>query len=261
MIEYHVLYHPISISHEKTNQLILQTQKELRGKINSQISLMEYNIPTKDGEKLNGLYFHNPQTQNYILIAHGNAGNLYHWMDLTSKLGHITSIFFFDYRGYGKSTGHPSDKGLKNDIFSVWNFLVYNLYLNPSNITLYGISLGCSLVLWLGKKLIKLKRRVPHYIIIQSGFYNLWEIAADLFSHYLTYFLQSNFDNCKYIHQIDNKIKILIIHSQDDEYINVKHAYKLQKIKNNQIKITTGNHNNINFKDIYENIAQCLYQN
>ena len=60
-----------------------------------------------------------------LLWCHGNAGNIAHRLD---NLYHLyrggVSVFLFDYRGYGKSTGSPSEPGLYADALASYEYLV-----------------------------------------------------------------------------------------------------------------------------------------
>src|ERR1044071_3726368 len=75
---------------------------------------------TSDRVELNGWYFaprtNSPRGRFAVLICHGNGGNisdradLYHaWLDTG------VAVFAFDYRGYGRSKGRPSEEGTNLD--------------------------------------------------------------------------------------------------------------------------------------------------
>jgi len=49
-------------------------------------------------------------------------------------------VFALDYRGYGDSTGWPSEKGVVNDVMILFNFI--KSFQNSSDIYLWGHSLG-----------------------------------------------------------------------------------------------------------------------
>ena len=70
-----------------------------------------------DGTKLHGWYAPNAKPRAVVLLAHGNAGNLSHRAEmveaLVKRLG--VSVLIFDYRGYGKSGGTPSEAGILAD--------------------------------------------------------------------------------------------------------------------------------------------------
>src|SRR5262245_56377406 len=70
-----------------------------------------------DGVKLHGWYFEAARPRAVVLFAHGNAGNVSTYYTkfryLCDKLN--VSVLGFDYRGYGKSEGKPSEEGILAD--------------------------------------------------------------------------------------------------------------------------------------------------
>jgi len=68
---------------------------------------------TSDGVRLNGWFIPaGDPPRATVLFCHGNAGNISHRFDtirIFNDLG--LNVFIFDYRGYGRSKGLPSEKG------------------------------------------------------------------------------------------------------------------------------------------------------
>ncbi|MBD3969552.1 alpha/beta hydrolase, partial [Xanthomonas citri pv. citri] len=57
-----------------------------------------------------------------IIHAHGNAGNMSaHWPLVSWLPERNFNVFMFDYRGFGKSKGTPSQAGLLDDTQSAIN--------------------------------------------------------------------------------------------------------------------------------------------
>jgi len=69
-------------------------------------------LKTVDGVKLSAWYIPADYEQGVLLFCHGNAGNISHRLD-SLKIFHSLnlSVLIFDYRGYGKSEGKPSEQG------------------------------------------------------------------------------------------------------------------------------------------------------
>jgi pimeloyl-ACP methyl ester carboxylesterase len=202
---------------------------------------------------LDALYYHNDNSDKLIIYSHGNSGNIYLDQNLVKQLGKVASVVVYDYRGYGLSPGTPTEKGLQSDIINVWTYCVDQLHVRPKNIVLYGRSLGCSFTLWLAKKLIKMNKKLPYGIILESGFYNLKHVVTDIYP-YMTNFISMKFDNITWLKKIDKKIPTLLLHSKDDELISIKHAYKLVKeadLDESQLYIMTGAHNKNNTDEEY----------
>lgn len=63
------------------------------------------------------------------------------------------NIVLFDYRGYGKSTGSPSENGLYTDALAVYDYVRKRQDINQEKIFLFGRSLGGAVALHLGKNI------------------------------------------------------------------------------------------------------------
>ena len=194
------------------------------------------------------MFYNNVDHPDKLLIYfHGNAGNIYDDIQLLPKFGKKNSVLMWDYRGYGLSTGVPTEGDVHTDILAVWFYVTEQLNYKPHNVTFYGRSLGCSFALWLGKKIIKNGGELPKGIIIESGFYNLQDIANEMVI-FGGYFINSKLNNIKYIQKINKRIPILIIHSQEDEIIGIHHALKLLNdggYDRNSLVVINGGHNSI----------------
>lgn len=244
--ENYLIFQPDTIDEHNANKILSDHNSENR--------ISNRRIRTIDGQILDLLYYNNEdQSDKLLLYFHGNAGNIYDDIELLPKLGKNNSVLMFDYRGYGLSTGTPSENDVHSDILAIWFYVTEQLNYKPHNVTFYGRSLGCAFALWLGKKIVKSGERLPKGIIIESGFYNLKEIANEMFilGGYLT---QSKLDNISYIQKINKQIPILIIHSTDDEIIGINHALKLMDeggFGRDNLLIISGGHNNINRGEEY----------
>src|SRR5262245_8772265 len=73
-------------------------------------------IETKDGERLRAWRMDAPSPKAHVLYFHGNGGNLSNWAPiLTGIVRRGYSVIAFDYRGFGLSTGRPTERGLYRD--------------------------------------------------------------------------------------------------------------------------------------------------
>lgn len=228
-----ILFHPIKINDYLSKILIQENLSILNKNISKNISISEFNVETIDHLKINGLFMKNPFTQNLIIYSHGNAGNLYDCFYIMQKLGKYSSIILFDYRGFGKNLGQPTEDGLYIDILTVWNFIINYLKINPNHVTLYGESLGTAMVTWLGAYLCEINQ-LPCSIIIHSGFSNLKDLAIEHFGWLFAKLTTYQFHNCKNINKIGSKIPILVAHSPNDELINYIHKDKIISSNNEQ---------------------------
>jgi fermentation-respiration switch protein FrsA (DUF1100 family) len=77
-------------------------------------------IDTADGEQLHAWSLPTENPRAYIVYFHGNGGNLSVWAPILVGLARRGySLLAVDYRGYGRSTGRPSERGLYRDVEAV----------------------------------------------------------------------------------------------------------------------------------------------
>lgn len=167
-------------------------------------------IPAKDSSKAYGYT---------ILFCHGNAGNISHRIEkikLFSELG--CSVFIFDYRGYGKSRGFPSEKGMYLDCQGAYDYLL-SRKIAAEQIIGYGESLGGAVIIDLVSK-NKLKS-----LIIESSFTSAKDMAKIIYPFLPSYLLSLRLDAASKIKFIN--IPKLIIHSKNDEIVPYKIGMKL----------------------------------
>ncbi len=245
-IECMLLFQPIKLDPSFDFEIDRHSTK-LKNSISKDVSIKEINIPLNNKDTINAIYFKNPNVSKHVIYCHGNAGNIQASIAVIHKMGQHASVIIFDYRGYGKSTGHPTEENVYEDIHTVWKHLVDKEKVLPKDIALYGTSLGCAPVSWLANKLCKNKSHnsYPKLIVLESGFSNLKNIASDLYPPFIVSLMSLSFDNLKYLKEIGNKIPVLLAHSPRDEIIHIKHMYELKNTHKDKIKSVevNGNHN------------------
>ena len=170
----------------------------------------EVRIETPDGEELYGWYCRAPKPIASGVFCHGNTGNLTTSADVIPHLLNAGfNVLFFDYRGFGKSTGRPSFSGVISDGVTASRF---HDKIRPQHLpsVLYGFSLG-------GAVAAQVIRRHPFDgLILQSTFTNLQQLARVTFPKLpLHLFAGSVFDTLSAIRRI--QVPLLIVHGTDDE--------------------------------------------
>jgi hypothetical protein len=168
---------------------------------------------TEDGQQLHGWYVPAKQDSDVLLFFHGNAGNISHRLDSISVFHRLQlSIFIFDYRGYGNSTGTPSESGTYQDAQAAYHYLVRQRDVSPDRLIYFGRSLGGAVASHLAVE------HPPKALILESTFTSAPDMASRLLPvfplRWLTRFSYSNISNLKSIH-----CPVLIVHSPDDEII------------------------------------------
>jgi len=97
-----------------------------------------------DGTQLHGWYVPAANPRAIMLLAHGNGGNLSHRFELLKELSNRlqASVMIFDYRGYGRSAGKPTEAGILSDARAARGWLAARAGVGEAEIVLMGESLG-----------------------------------------------------------------------------------------------------------------------
>lgn len=78
-----------------------------------------------------------------ILYCHGNKKSIDEYWDRVMLLHELgVNVFIFDYRGFGKSEGESSEKGLFEDGTAAFNYIRTQYGVTDDSISIYGYSLG-----------------------------------------------------------------------------------------------------------------------
>ncbi len=112
-------------------------------------------IHSDDGTTLRGWLLSNNKTSDNIhrsspllICFPGNSLNRQQRIDDLHRLStRGFDVLIFDYRGFGDSTGHPSEAALSSDARLIWNFACEGLQYDEQKIVLFGESLGGAVVL------------------------------------------------------------------------------------------------------------------
>ncbi len=178
-------------------------------------------IKTEDNIKLHGWFIPAKDSNKVILFSHGNAGNISNRGD-SIKIFHELglNVLIFDYRGYGKSEGHPHEQGLYQDVYAVWTYLIEKKGYTKENIIIFGRSLGGAVAMWLAVKV------QAHSLIIESTFSSFRDIASaqlPIISRLLIarYSFKTAGRASKFAGQL------LVVHSVEDEIVPYKLAKKI----------------------------------
>ena len=179
-----------------------------------------------DGIPLHGWYIPRQDARQVILFLHGNAGNISHRGDSVAIFHNLDlNVFIFDYRGYGRSGGKPSESGLYDDARAAWRYLTEDKGIAARDIVIFGRSLG-------GVVAAKLASEVqPGAVIIESAFSSARDVARAVFpvlSHITL--LRYEFNAADYLKPVS--APVLVIHSPEDEIIPFALGEHLYQVAN-----------------------------
>lgn len=168
------------------------------------------------GNKIHGWYWAVPGSKKTVMFMHGNAGNIGHRLFLAQAiLAGGTSLFLFDYSGYGKSEGKVGFNELMSDSDLAYDFLVTQKKTRPVDIILYGESIGGAVACEMARK------HECGGIILDSTFRSIVKIAKVKIPAYNIFpdFLQPS-PSLNVIDYVSQKHPpLLLIHGIKDEII------------------------------------------
>lgn len=170
----------------------------------------EYRIDTSDGEKIAAWHLPHSTPEAEILFFHGNAGNLSVWLEFLVQLyRHGYSVFALDYRGYGESTGRPTEEGVLEDSRAFVEFYWNRLHRRDIPVVYFGRSLGGATSAYASTI------RPPDGLILEATFPD----KATLLEHYpflkfLNLFARYRLPTIEFLDNVD--FPILVIHGDQD---------------------------------------------
>jgi fermentation-respiration switch protein FrsA (DUF1100 family) len=193
-----------------------------------------------DGTRLHGWYCPVDEPRAVILYMHGNGGNItYLWPDLrllTERLQ--TTVLAFDYRGYGRSHGRPSEQGLLDDARAARRYLAERMGVVEHEIVLYGRSLGGGVAVDLAAK------DGAKSLILESTFTSLPAVANSLLPLWPGALMINRFNSADKLGKYYGPL--LIAHGDADEIIPFPQGERLFAVANEPkrfVQIAGGDHN------------------
>ena len=142
--------------------------------LQKQVDAKDVWMDTHDGIRLHAWWVPREGTRLVTLYLHGNAGNLTHRVPQIEAITAAgSSVLMLDYRGYGKSGGRPSEKGLYRDSEAAFIYLL-GLGYRAEQIILHGESLGTAVAVDLAS------RRPCAGLILEAPFSSASDVAGSI---------------------------------------------------------------------------------
>jgi fermentation-respiration switch protein FrsA (DUF1100 family) len=165
-----------------------------------------------DGAKLHGWWIpSNHVRAPILLLCHGQGGNISDRLNKVVRWHRLgASVFLFDYRGYGRSSGNPSEKGLYQDVEAAYDMI--HRREPKARLFIYGASLGGGVATELAV------HEHDAGLILEDTFTSIQDMARHRYPRLpLDWLVSERYDNLSKIDHIDSPI--LIFHSIDDEVV------------------------------------------
>lgn len=232
LLEDHVLFHP--------SPVIMATPAAL--------GLPFENVRFRsEGEMLTGWFIPSPSPVATVLHIHGNAGNISHRLTNIQELNATGfSILVFDYRGYGESTGSPTEAGIYLDAAAAWEYLTgsgspsgvpagdgprapaIGRGISPRRIVVYGESIGSAPALNLVSAIERSHREAPAAVIVEGALSSARDMGRRIFPllpvHWVS---RARLDNLEAVKVIG--VPSLFIHASEDEIVPISMGRRLHE--------------------------------
>jgi fermentation-respiration switch protein FrsA (DUF1100 family) len=199
-------------------------------------------------ETLHGWWFAHPHKKDapVVLFSHGNSGNITIRTGLCELLMRSgASVFVYDYRGFGKSTGLPTVEGVSQDGVAAFDFLQERMGVKCDQLFLYGESLGAAVTTYIHSQ------RECAGMVLQSGFSSLRAIAGHSFAPLKVYpnwlFPHPGFDSEAILRRTEHP-PLLVIHGKLDQVVPYAHGlalYEAASARKKLLALPATNHSDL----------------
>lgn len=172
-------------------------------------------VTTEDGVKLHGWFAPAESAKATLVLSHGNGGNIsYRYLLMRSLLRHRFNVMMYDYRGYGRSEGRPSEDGVYKDGRAFFDYAVTLPEVDPKRIILWGTSLGGAVATDVATQ------RPVAGLILESTFTSAKDVAHTLYPFLpVGLFMHSKFNTIDKIKRLH--LPLLVMHGSLDEILPI----------------------------------------
>jgi fermentation-respiration switch protein FrsA (DUF1100 family) len=184
--------------------------------------VQDIELRSADGTRIHAWWCPVEGARGAVLYCHGNAGNLSHRGSGVAGLQQVLgeSVLIFDYPGYGKSEGRPSEAGCYAAADAAYDWLVKDQKIAPERILLYGGSMG-------GGVAVDLASRKPcRAVVLLKTFTTMPDVGAAIYPWLpVRWVMRNRFDNLAKIGKIH--VPVFIAQGTADRLIPFAHGKRL----------------------------------
>ena len=197
---------------------------------------------TADGERLRVWHLPHADARARVIYFHGNGGNLSLWADVLVGLWRRRfDVVAVDYRGYGVSTGRPSERGLYRDVDATLQLAGDRLRRDDIPTVYWGRSLGTALAAYAASS------RPADGVILEAGFPSARSVLETVPPLWVASWASSyRFPTAQWLQSVGEAK--LVIHGDADSVIPYRYGQRLfEQIPGPKrlVTITGGDHNDL----------------
>jgi uncharacterized protein len=209
------------------------------------VEFQSLSIATSDGERLRAWALVQPAPRAQLVYFHGNGGNLSVWAPILTGIAQQGfSVLAFDYRGYGASTGRPTERGLYRDVEAVLDHF-WRSADRSRPVVYWGRSLGTVMATYAATI------HAPAGLILEAGFPDARSLVrrSPLLA-VLALFSTYRFPSAEFLQKIE--APVLVMHGDDDHVIPFAQGRALfDRVRGPKefVTIPNGDHNDLTPRD------------
>ncbi len=219
-------------------------------------------VDTPDGHKLDVRtnFDASRKTEYAAIVFHGNGETVEKGNFLPFFNSQGIAAFTFDYRGYGNSSGWPSEQHLYDDALVMYEYVKSVTGLDSSKIILLGNSIGSGFAAKLASEI------QPKALILIAPYYSFRNVilGRPVYAPFV-YFLRYHMDTIGSLKKLQDTC-LIVAHGNHDSVIPFSHAEKIMsETENIQHKVLLhseqAGHNDIFYKvedSLVAELARCL---
>jgi uncharacterized protein len=181
----------------------------------------EVNLTAEDGVAIHAWWLPVDGATRTALFLHGNAGNVSYWVEVAIVFREVGwNTLILDYRGYGRSSGHPTEEGTYLDARAAYLHLVKDRGIDSSRIVVIGRSLGGGVATWLAE------HHPVGGLVLENTFTSIADVVAGSFPlPGIRTFVRLGYPSLSRMPGLD--VPLLVIHGANDELIPFAHGKAL----------------------------------
>lgn len=184
----------------------------------------EVMLDSADGESVIAWHVPPQADKPIVLYFHGNGGALRYRVErFRAIIADGTGLLALTYRGYGGSTGAPTEDGLLADADAAYAFAVARY--RPERIVLWGESLGAAVAI-----AVAAKRKVSR-LVLESPFLSAIDIGASVYWWLpVRLLMKDQFRSDLRIGKV--AVPILVLHGTNDRVVPISSGERLFALAN-----------------------------
>ena len=187
---------------------------------NAKSESIEYVRLRSGSESISAVYLPNPTARYTLLYSHGNAEDIGDTLPMLEEFRRAGfAVLSYDYRGYGTSTGNPSEKGVYSDVQAAYDYLTQTRQVESNRIISYGHSLGAGAAIYLAST------KPVAGLIADAPFVSAFRVLTRV--RLLPW---DEFNNSAHIRRVH--CPVLVIQGKQDEVITWWHGQRIYELAN-----------------------------